>query len=483
MLGIFSTPFIIHRLGNENFGVLVLITSLAGYFSILDFGLGAAIIKNISEAYAKGDQQALKKIISTSFTSFLVFGLAGAILIILGTKFIVRNLLHISSALSPSAETAFYISSVTFFISMVTVVLVSIPSAFQRMDIINSRNIFLGLLNTLGTVLLLALGYSLIAVVIWNAVISALATVAFFIIITKFLPGVSIRWGFDKKTFLKLFQFGGYKFVSNISGQVTFQLDRLLIGIFQPVALLAFYNPPLTLVQKSFTSLLNITAAVFPAVTQSNALGDEMRIRGLYLRTSRLIAFIMFPILAVFFTGANQIMNLWLGKEFAREGAPVLKIFAIAYISIAVSAAPVVIAEGMDKPKIPAFFGALGALINLIAALILIPRFGIQGAALALLVNCVLQVPVFVWFVNRRIIKISIIKLISTAHIKPGVAAIVASLLAVYFFNATPSAINFILGLLVFGISYFLLNILFKTFHEQDKLAIKYVFAKITKIL
>lgn len=481
-LGVLTTPIIIHKLGNENFGVLVLITSLVGYFSILDFGLGAAIIKNISEAYAKKDQKELKKIISTAFSTFLIIGILGAVLIICLTRILVNNVLHISPVISSSVETAFYISSLSFLISMISVVFVSIPSAFQRMDIVNIRNILLGLFNTLGTILLLVLGFNLIAIVIWNVLTAILAALFFFIIISRLLPDASLTIGFDREIFQKLFRFGGFKFISNISGQITFQLDRFLIGVFYPISFLAFYNPPLSLIQKSFSSILNITGATFPAVTESHTIGDMERIQKLYLRMSRLIAFITFPVLAIFFIGAEQLINLWLGGEFAREGAPVLRIFSIAYIFIAISAAPVVVSEGMNKPKIPAFFGALGALINLIAALILIPRFGIQGAALALLVNCVLQVPVFVLFVSISVIKVSVFDLLKQAYIKPALSALIASFISLYFFSAASSAVNLIAGLLIFGASYSLLNILFKTFTEEDKLAIRYLFTKLIKL-
>lgn len=482
LLGLFTTPFFIYKLGKDSFGILVLLTSLVGYFSILEFGFSAAIIKSITEVSAKKDYEGLKKITSTAFLVFLMIGILGALLIILSAHWII-GILHIPQNLQLTALNAFYISSLSFLVSMITVVFISIPSAFQRMDIINSRNIFLGVLNSVGSIILLMLGFHLLAVVLWNVAISALATIIFFILIRKVFPGTSFSLKFDKKVFLKLFKFGGFKFISNISGQIIFQLDRLLIGIFQPISSLTFYNPPLSLVQKSFSSLLNITGAAFPAVTQSDALGDMERIRQLYLRMSRLIAFIMFPALAIFFIGAESLMNIWLGPEFARESAPVLRIFAIAYLFIAFSAAPVVVSEGMNKPKIPAIFGSLGAIINLIAALILIPKFGITGAALALLINCVLQVPVFVWFVSKKVIKVPVFLLFKKAYLKPMIAAASAIFLSEYFFSYGQSLVSLSAAVLIFGVSYLSVNILIGTFDSADKLAAKYFISKVTKVL
>lgn len=481
LLGFFTTPFIIYKLGKDSYGIFILITSVVSYFSILDFGLGTAMIRSIADSWIRKDKNNLKKTIGTSLFTFTILGLLGTFLIIFAASPIINNLLHIPGGLLLPARIAFYIGAFSFFINMIGTVFIGILSALQRMDILNSRNIFLGILNAFGTIVLLFLGYGLIYIVFWNVFISALATLAFFIIIKRILPNTPLTIYFDKEIFLKLFKFGGFKFISNISGQIIFQLDRFLIGIFQPIASLAFYNPPLSLVQKSFTSLLNISSATFPAISQSSALGDTKRVKELYFRMSRLIAFVMFPILLIFFIGAYQIMNLWLGREIAEQGAPVLRIFAIAYLFITASAAPVVVSEGMNKPNIPAFFASFGALINLSSALILIPKYGIYGAAWALLINCILQVPVFVWFVSKKVIEVSILELLKSAYLKPFLAALVSSLISIYFFNSKQSLVDFMIGSLIFCLSYAFLNILFKTFDVKDKLAVKHLLTKMSE--
>src|SRR5438874_9616973 len=47
-VGIFLTPYVLHRLGDEAFGVWILTTNLVGYYGILDAGVRSAIIRYVS---------------------------------------------------------------------------------------------------------------------------------------------------------------------------------------------------------------------------------------------------------------------------------------------------------------------------------------------------------------------------------------------------------------------------------------------------
>lgn len=50
---ILLTPFILARLGPTNYGLWVLIGSVIGYGTLLDFGIGGAVIKYMAEYRAR----------------------------------------------------------------------------------------------------------------------------------------------------------------------------------------------------------------------------------------------------------------------------------------------------------------------------------------------------------------------------------------------------------------------------------------------
>jgi hypothetical protein len=48
-VGFFLTPYLIRHLGATNYGVMALSTSMIGYASLLDFGIGISVMKLIAD--------------------------------------------------------------------------------------------------------------------------------------------------------------------------------------------------------------------------------------------------------------------------------------------------------------------------------------------------------------------------------------------------------------------------------------------------
>jgi O-antigen/teichoic acid export membrane protein len=53
LIGLITTPYIVHKLNTEVYGIYVLAISLVGLLSFLDLGFGQGIIKFVSRYEAK----------------------------------------------------------------------------------------------------------------------------------------------------------------------------------------------------------------------------------------------------------------------------------------------------------------------------------------------------------------------------------------------------------------------------------------------
>jgi O-antigen/teichoic acid export membrane protein len=243
---------------------------------------------------------------------------------------------------------------------------------------------------------------------------------------------VSFKLALDVAMAKQLMRFSAFKVFSVVSGQIVFHLDRFLIAVFLPIASVSYYAVPLNLAQRMLSLVPNITTAVFPAV--SGFQDKPEHLRQLYLRCTKSVLIIMLPVTAALVALAGPILSLWMGADFAAQSTPTLRLLAVAFLLASFSAVPCVFAEGLGKPELPALFAAISAVLNLGFALLLIPRFGIAGPALALIANALLQVPVFVDRVNRKLIGVSAWELVKTSYAKPIFAA--AVVFVVYLFAA-----------------------------------------------
>jgi len=97
ILALVATPYIVHKLGTDAYGVLSIVGVAIGYFGFLDLGLGQAVIKYVSEYYAKKDYDTIRKIIGTAIPVYFLMGFVGATVIASLTGLLVTRVLKIPS--------------------------------------------------------------------------------------------------------------------------------------------------------------------------------------------------------------------------------------------------------------------------------------------------------------------------------------------------------------------------------------------------
>jgi O-antigen/teichoic acid export membrane protein len=115
-----------------------------------------------------------------------------------------------------------------------------------------------------------------------------------------------------------------------------------------------------------------------------------------------LLSSILFLPLAAF---ATQILHYWMGADFAAKGAVVMFYCCVAFYFISLTMVPSLVALGMGKPVVNAVFASITAGINLVLVYPLTRYWGVNGAAGALLASS-LPFPVYIYVVNRNIIKV-----------------------------------------------------------------------------
>mgnify|MGYP003613230898 CR=1 FL=1 len=61
LTGLLLTPYMLRSLGKSEYGLYSLIGAFVGYLSVLDFGLGNAIVRYVAKYRAEGDKKGEEK--------------------------------------------------------------------------------------------------------------------------------------------------------------------------------------------------------------------------------------------------------------------------------------------------------------------------------------------------------------------------------------------------------------------------------------
>src|ERR1700722_15951689 len=84
VVGVFLSPFIVHRLGDAAFGIWVLIFSVTGYYGLFDLGIRSSVVRFVAKFHAVNDAQNLAEVINTSLIAYSAVGAVAMLLTVAG---------------------------------------------------------------------------------------------------------------------------------------------------------------------------------------------------------------------------------------------------------------------------------------------------------------------------------------------------------------------------------------------------------------
>jgi O-antigen/teichoic acid export membrane protein len=423
VLAVGTTPFLVHRLGTAGFGFYSIVATIAGYLAVLDLGLGAASVKYISEFNGRGDDAGIQRVIGTAVGMYLALGAVGAGVLAAVAPYLGR-LLGVTDM--PHTVAILEIAAAGFLLAMPLSFFNAVPTALQRLDVTCRRNLIFGTANLGGAVALLATGHGLLSIVLLGLVVDAAALVWFVRTVRRLLPGVSLRPRVDVPMLRLLGRFGGLKFANQLSTQSVYHLDKFLIGVLASVSAVAWYAVPVLIAQRLVSVVGNVASAFLPAASELHGSSDKARFDELYVRATKLVALLVLPLALVLVVDAEPLLRLWLGSGFAHKSATPTRILAAAYAVNAFSTIPALATDSVGRPRITTAFSVASTILNLALCVVLIPYYGAVGASIAVLVNSVVLVPVFLVYVHRRVLHVPVAPLLRRALVRPVLATAIA---------------------------------------------------------
>lgn len=390
----FSISVLLGNLGRDMFGVYLFLGSIIPLAAVFDFGISSAVVRRLSLPNIDKDEK-----ISTWKTSFSLFLWIGGCLslIVLGILVYLTNTLSIFDKLNPQTiNWTIAILTATVFINHINSHFLSLPQAEQRFDIFNSKTLFVGTGNTILSAIMSSI-YPNIAIIFLLQLVFHLIT---FIYMTFYalhiFPGKKFLPGYKKQEGKGLIDFGLKNFAGTLANQADVQISKYALGSLASASAITAFSIPQNIVLKAAGIISQIAQVVFPL---SSSLLEKNRIEKLkkMVITIELIT-LGCGLLAIFlsFTVGKEFLYWWLKDEVVVNSAyPILKIMSIYFLITALTPIPSVLIQSIGKPQTTSFFAILTAVVDSIAMFILIPIYGVLGAAYATLLSSILTVPPF----------------------------------------------------------------------------------------
>lgn len=379
------TPFILDRLGDNLYGLWVLVGAVIGYGSLLDFGIESAITKYIAEYHARRNWRDARTLIGTALLLYLGFGL----IVVAASGVLAPLWVTLFNVPEADRATAFWLVLLTgihFGLSIPCATTSAILRGLQRFDLINLVSIANTLLGAAGIVIVLEAGGGPIGIVAVNLAVMLLMQVPSIGLIRRIAPelGLSLR-GVSREMARRITSFSSSVFMVQVGGRMESQTDEIVVGAALPVALVAPYNLARMLSSVPQAVAEQFVTLLLPLASEMDTLSDRDRLRSVYLVSTRVTLGVLLGLgFSVMFLG-GAFLGAWVGPEYAGYGYLVVILTLASAIDTSTWPGGMVL-QGMARHRAISVAALVSGLSNLGLSIILVGPLGLMGVALGTLV-------------------------------------------------------------------------------------------------
>ena len=402
-LGLFLTPFMIHRLGVEAYGVWILATTLTfgvGYFSWADLGIEQAAVRYIAEARAAGDDREMNRVWITSFVAFAGIALVLTPPLILLSGPLV-DLFSVPESLKPEATTAFAFVLAQFAFELPARGFSALLEGAQRYGLWQVTRLLQGLLLSGATIAILIAGKGVGSLGMATFGAQAVTFVVTAVVALRGVPGarVSLRL-VSRKTMRRLAGYAGQLLAFRFFSSIARPMDKAIIGIALSTAVVTTYEVANKLYMAAALVETLATSALVPTAAYNR--DQPERLREMLLRGSNYTLAFALPFMTAGFIFAEPLIRTWIGAGQTDAATPARLLLLSLVPSFAIVVGQTMLV-GLGRIRSMIWMVAGWTAVNLILSIILVGPMGINGPVVATLVSTVLLFFPVVWLFLREI--------------------------------------------------------------------------------
>ena len=381
LVGIFLTPFILHRLGDAAYGIWVLIFSVTGYYGLFDLGIRSSIVRYVSKYTATGDNEKLAQFVSTALFSYTCIGVV-SIALTASLSASVEHLFKIPPEMHSQARLLLLMVGASVSLGFPLGVFGGMLEGLQRFYILNWTSIGSTLLRAALIVHFLNRGYGLITVALITVTLPILSSILRGIIVFRFWPvRVGLRY-VDKESFRNMATYGGTTFLVIVAGQLRFRTDELVLGGMMSTVAITYFSIGARIVDYAQQFVSSLAQIFIPMASQSEAKGELDRLQKVYIAGNRVCALLILPITIILILLGKHVIRIWVGARYIPHSYPVLVVLIIPFALSLMQSASGRVLFGIGKHQSYAKVTLLEGVANLILSIALVPPLGVVGDAL-----------------------------------------------------------------------------------------------------
>ena len=427
------TPVMLNVLGQKEYGLYALSNSVISYLSLLNLGMGTAIIRYIIRYRATGEIQKVRQMFGLFITIYSVL----AVLVCVGGGI----LIHVSGDMFGRGLEAQEIEKLRLLIAVMTISMAvsfplgtfaSVTVAYEEYLYNKSICVAETILSPILNLIVLYAGHGSLGLVLVGLLIQLANGALYGMYCWKRLKIYPVFRNMPLSCLKELVGFCAFVFLSSIVDMLYWATDKVLIGAILGSAFVAVYN-----IGGTFNAMLQSMSSAISSVfaPQVNMMvaqqAKKTELSALLIRVGRIQYLIISLVLSGYIVFGQDFIRLWAGEEYKDAYyVALLTMIPLAIPLIQNIAFTTILAE--NKHRFRSVLYAVIAVINVVSTYLILPHWGIIGAALCTAASFVIGNGIIINIYYYFVIGLDVIsfwKNIAQQTIVPGILIVFAGAL------------------------------------------------------
>lgn len=387
-------PFNINKLGTENYGVWIIISSLTAYLFMLHLGTPMASVREMTQAIATKDHEKLNRVVASCAALYVGAGLA---VLVLGLPLLWFFETHyvVAADLKSEARLTFVLAVLQTGLAFLATMPYAIFSAYEHFILKNWLMIGQLLIRAALNLVLVLWYPGFLSLSILMLVMSVVELLLCWGYVFKSYPEIRPKpHHATMQTVKDIFGFSLYVFLMVIGSQLAFQTSPLIVGYFMTNADVPSVAVPNALMLILTQFIGGIAAVIMPVATNLQSLDKSHELQAVFLRWSKVAVAVSICACLFLIVFGPAFLKYWIGNAYATASGDVLQILAVSYlIFLPARGVAMPILMGLGNAKWPTIATLISGVLNLVLSVWWANTYGLLGVAWGMAIpNIVLAV-------------------------------------------------------------------------------------------
>jgi O-antigen/teichoic acid export membrane protein len=371
------TPLAIKAMGEEFYGLWMILTALMLFLNIGNLGIDTIVLKFSAESHFPANAQLKSnQILTVGYLIAFIMSIITASSFLLARNLIVNNINMNIELKAQFQQAILWVAA-----GIIPQFLIRVPYGFLLSQLRNRTarqfELFSSISLWMGAVVIALIEKNLVYIAIW-CFISNWLVFGFYILASWRL--VPFRFQLEIHTLKMMLNFSKYMFLETLAISLFSQFDRVVVGFMLGPVIAGVYSTGTSLASRLSMVTGQATEVMIPYASLQESLDDRQKLYTVFRKLSRYVSLLLAGLSSLLIIWMNDFLSLWISPDYAARYANGFRILVIAYGLLSLCRPAHQTLTGIGKVKFTSLVYLFSTILMLVSLIFLSREFGFQGA-------------------------------------------------------------------------------------------------------